>query len=369
MASKKNRKKEIKRLFEKPIVLGPVIAAIITSVAGLLIALFEYVIDSRPPSYQNKTAVKLMSIEEIEAIITDENKLTVYKDTGDTNTYYDGAAFMLLYHNLDEEDRVIKKFTVQAYDIVEDLSINGHYLNFDFMLSTDGAMLYFQNNEWSETGIIEITLTGIEKCGQHLPDISLKDDVSKSWALDSVAPGESDKFMLLHSSDFFVECEESFEGIGQYFLNFTMDILEYDYHYDFVCEVMLSDTGLSFDTGGQGAGDINCYAIGIGTSEPTWSESFDTYQVIPGKQSVCIPILVVPEKPCELSLQIEFETLDGKKFRSPLLENKKIYVPYYDEMSNYINANLIDWDTIDDEYCVKSYPYEDNLQTFSSVVE
>lgn len=83
MASKKNRKKEIKRLFEKPIVLGPVIAAIITSVAGLLIALFEYVIDSRPPSYQNKTAVKLMSIEEIEAIITDENKLKCnsFKDT------------------------------------------------------------------------------------------------------------------------------------------------------------------------------------------------------------------------------------------------------------------------------------------------
>ena len=100
--------------------------------------------------------------------------------------------------------------------------------------------------------------------------------------------------------------------------------------------------------GGCGDDSDSGYIILVDTSEDSWSESYDVYQPLPGNKAVRLPIFIVPEKSCTMSIRIEFETQDGEIIQAEPLKDAKFVIPYVEtDYYEYIDGKLLDWSEVD----------------------
>ena len=326
------------------------IAAIITALWGVgkdLYGLYK----ERNPVFAYETNFDWMSMDEVETIVTDESKVVVYAyedNDSSVNGYRDGVALTALFSNLSNTDREITSFTVFADNIVEDLSPDLVCGPIDS--SADTIALYFYNNGWGESGPIHISVDRIECVEDNNASclqLSLGKNAQTTWIFDSLQPGDWREFSLLMKDDFIIG--ESGHCDGSVMFCLYLDLFLPDTGYDEEIPVLLevSESKLEVHIDGMGGGVDISYVVKIPTDGKTWVKKYPADQKLPANKTVRLPILIVPEKSCFLSIRVEFELSNGEIVKSEELADTYVKVPYYDDWSEYLDGELLDWDNID----------------------
>lgn len=301
------------------------------------------------PKHEYEQCMDWLSMDEAAAVFGGESRVEVYKDYSGANAYYDGAALTVLYNNLDDQDRAIRRLTVYAEDIVRDYSPK---LLEIWHESLSPLVFHIYNEGWGETGNISINFIAAyptEGNASKTPAVvSLQDGADKVWTFDSLQPGESRVFPLLSEKDLKVELLDEFEGSILFMLLFELEAPETGYKMalNFPVEVLPDGTVLPLEDG-RGDGDDIHYVVMVDTTEPQWSRSFVIDQILPAKRTVRLPIFIVPDQSCSMTVRIEFETADGEIIQATPLENANFIVPYYTDPYYYIDGSLIDWEKLD----------------------
>ena len=301
------------------------------------------------PKYEYEQCMDWLSMDEAAAVFGGESRVEIYKDYSSENAYYDGAALTVLYNNLDEQDRAIRRLTVYAEDIVRDLSpVLWVYPQY----SLSPLEFAIQNVGWGETGTIYINYMGIYPSKDNAADIpvalSLRDGVDIAWTFESLKPGEYRGFPLLSEEDLVVERWGEMEDKAEFILLFELEAPETEYKMAlrFPVQVLPDGSVLPIEDGIGGDEDVH-YVVMVDTSEPQWSRSFVIDQILPAKRTVRLPIFVVPDQSCSMTVRIEFETADGEIIEATPLENTRFIVPYYEDPYAYIDGSLLDWEKLD----------------------
>lgn len=341
------------------------ILAVLASIATLLSFFFptpitEFLFPNSPqsnsPTYY--LGADWLQMDAVGAILEGTSHVHLYADSisgvweeSDT-AYHGGAALIALFSNLDEREKIITKFRIYANDIVENLSPD---LRFSFQQDglTDPISCLIYNNGWGETGKIQISFLSIQPQEGYnddaAVDIYLQDGACTFWEFDSVKPGTSGNLPLLSGQDFIIEYkakpEENF--CAYYSVIFIVEAPEQNYVTTMELPLEIGPDYVRLFSLGVGGGTAKNYVVWIDTSSPTYSAEYPVYQRLPGNEVVCIPMLIVPEKSCTMSVQIEFETLEGEIIQAPPLNNANFVIPYYKNPELYVDGNLLDWDNVE----------------------
>lgn len=321
-------------------IIGTIIAGI-----GLVFPIRSCILEKHP-AYNYETYFDWLYMDEAASILTDSSEVSIFYDPiesqWDDSQFYKGATLIALYSNLDEQDQVITEFTVNAQDIVEDLSPRLNY-SFDPFLKPITA--HIKNTGWGETGtmcieFIDITPYPVQGDEDANVTVKVKNNTTTSWTLESLDPGEKRDLFLFSVEDLDIHREGNFT-IASFQFNFMISSLENTYEIPLVFILNVYDKGEEVLTGGYGD-DFTNYVVWIDTSSPKWSKTYHTYQIIPGKQTVRLPIFIVPSKSCTMTVEVEFKTASGARIQATPLINAYFIVPYYDEPTSYINGELLD---------------------------
>ena len=342
------------------------IAAVVALVFLISSVIFRHYREANP-RYAYETVTDWMTMDEVACVLGSQNKSQARMFTGEQylDEFMSGSALTVLYNNLDEQDRIIEEFTVYAEDIVEDLSPR---LLFNAITSSDNQDIYctysFFNYGWGETGEITVNFVGLTRDedtgGGSQVQLFLKEDSPRTWSLPSILPGEWPAFELLGIDDFYVEdsCEPDYSV--SYTLEYEFLAPESNFRMDLIAFLDVTPEGLTISAGGGGAGDERTYVVWVETGSPAWSKTYKTHQVVPGNQTVRLPIFIVPQKSCTMTVTVEFKTADGEIIRATPLENAEYIIPFYEDESTYVDGLLLDWDEVDGETIVfpfKSTPF------------
>lgn len=303
----------------------------------------------RHPKYEFEQCMDWLSMDEAAAVFGGESRVEVYKEYSGENAYYDGAALTVLYNNLDEQDRAIRRLTVYAEDIVRDLTPE---LLETWHASLSPLEFHLYNDGWGETGNISIKFIAAYPTDANATKkpvvVSLQDGADTVWTFDSLQPGERRDFPLLSEKDLKVEIWGEFEESALFLLLFELEAPESGYKMalSFPIEVLPGGIVLPIEDG-RGGGDDTHYVVMVDTSEQKWSRSFVIDQILPAKRTVRLPIFIVPDQSCSMTVRIEFETADGEIIKATPLENTRFIVPYYKDPYAYIDGSLLDWEKLD----------------------
>lgn len=341
------------------------VLAVLASIATILILfiptpitefLFPNNPQDNPPKYYSGS--DWLQMDAAGAILEGTSYVQLYADSisevweeSDT-TYYDGATLIALFSNQDEHEKIITKFRVYANDIVENLSPDLHF-NFWQDELTDPISCDIYNNGWGETGEIRITFSSIQPVEGFNDDLAvdvyLQDGACMFWELDSVKPGCIGNLPLLSGQDFVVEYKaHPKENFPIYYsVAFIVEAPEQNYATTMEFPLEIGPDYVRLFSSGLGGGDARNYVVWIDTSSPTYSAEYPVYQRLPGNEVVCIPMLIVPEKSCTMSVKIEFETLEGEIIQATPLNHANFVIPYYENQWMYVDGNLLDWDSIE----------------------
>lgn len=348
--------------------------AVFASIATILMLLFPTpIIDN---SSQNNSPTYYSGFDWLQmnaagTILEGTSHVQLYADSisevwgGSDTAYYDGAALIALFSNQDEHEKIITKFRVYANDIVENLSPDLHFYFWQDEL-TDPISCEIYNNGWGETGKIQITFSsiqpveGYEEYNDDL-DIYLQDGASTFWELDSVNPGTIGSLPLLSGQDFVVEYKAQLkENFCTYYsVAFIVEAPDQNYTTTMELPLVIGPDYVRLFTSGLGGGEAKNYVVWIDTSSPTYSAEYPVYQRLPGNEVVCIPMFIVPEKSCTMSVQIEFETLEGETIQATPLNHANFIIPYYENQWMYVDGNLLDWDNVEGKV-ITCLPFSDD---------
>ena len=346
MKKAKSRKKKNKVIKTNKSKANYYLCLIGTIITGLtLIFPIRSCILEKHPAYNYEAYFDWMYMDEAASILTDSSEVSIFYDPiesqWDDFRFYKGATLIALYSNLDEQDQVITEFTVRANNIVEDLSPS---LNYSFDSFLEPITAHIKNVGWGETGTMRIEFIGITP----LPDqgdenanvtVKVKDETTTSWTLKSLKPGEKRDLFLFSSEDLSIQREGSFTAACFQFEFMIYAEGSYETPMSFILDVF--EEGEVIHTGGYGD-DFTNYVVWIDTSSPKWSKTYRTYQIIPGKQTVRLPICIVPSKSCTMTVEVEFKTANGTIIQATPLSSAYFIVPYYDEPTSYIDGELLD---------------------------
>lgn len=370
------------------------------AIIGGILAIFQIldiVNDLFPKGYSNEYTSEWLNMEEAEVVLSNTSELTVYKQKATIQDYYagafaltgspqlversnstfddvfyGGAVMVALYHNLDDNERTITKFTVTAKNVVEDISPQLVY-NLD---SYPSALCEIQNLGWEETGAINVRFYKMypwksDHSHGNSIDVALKANSKTSWNYESILPGQARKVNFL--SEFFLNIDwTNLPPLDDFYLQFCVeaensnysDIIEFGVKFS----VTLNRHYIFHGFPELGDGEITGYGIEIDTDSAQWSETFHVNQSLPPKQTIRIPILIYPKKSCNMSIQITFETLDGDIIKSQLLKNASFVVPYYDDV-NYLRHSFetyidgLEWDSEEDGWIYFPYTTSSEIVT------
>lgn len=300
------------------------------------------------PMFVYDTSMDWLHMDEAASVLGTESQIQVYKPQN-VKEYDQGAVLTALYSNYSNQDRCITKFTVYAEDIREDLS---PVLWYD-AITNDGVLdVSCYNNGWGETGALTVEYVEIipyEKSSLHdCVDIMMDPDAVSSWSVPSIDPGTGESFKLLNVESLRVTYIEPFDGVIKYQILFRIYSEETGFETVMPCwlDVYPDEVNLFLSGGGDG-GEKN-YVVWVETSEPQWQETYTVQQWLPAKKTVRLPVFIVAEKTCTMTVRIEFETADGEIIQATPLENARFVVPYYEEPpEEYIDGKLLDWEHID----------------------
>lgn len=302
----------------------------------------------RMPTFTYETNMDWLRMDEAAAVLGTDSQVYVYKPKYG-NEYFQCAVLTALYSNYSEHDRCITEFTVYADDIHEDLSPDIVHEAFE---SDNTLQFHCTNIGWSETGDFTIEYVGItpvEKSDKHnCVDVVVDPDAVSSWNYPSIEPGEEKYISLFNTSDIQITHKKPFNGSIQFEIMFRLYSKETGYEAMLPCWVYISADYVSFQYGANGKGDEKNYVVWVETSEPQWQETYKVQQWLPGNETVRLPIFIVPEKSCTMTIRIEFKTADGEIIQAMPLENARFVVPYYgEEPWEYVDGKLLDWSQID----------------------
>ncbi|MBQ7921447.1 MAG: SMEK domain-containing protein [Clostridia bacterium] len=299
------------------------------------------------PTFTYETNMDWLRMDEAAAVLGTESQVYVYKPKN-ANEYLQCAALTVLYSNYSERDRCITEFTVRAEDIREDLSpVLRHEA-----LENDGVLTFFcENYGWGKTGDFTIEYAGIkpyEESAEHdCVEVQVNPDAVSSWNYPSIEPGEGAYLSLFNTADIQINYKEPFEGSVWFEIMFRLYAEETGYETMLPCWLFVFADHVTFSYGVGGEGDDRNYVVWVPTSNPQWQETYAVQQWLPGNETVRLPVFIVPEKSCMMTIRMEFKTVDGEIIQATPLENARFVVPYYDETpEDYVDGNLLDWDQI-----------------------
>lgn len=280
------------------------------------------------------------------SIYTDEP----VKDIKDLkNVYYYGNMLKMLYNNLDEHERAITKLTVCVDHVVEDTTPR---LEFSSDIVNEAIQLTMQNYGWGETGDIQISLLKITPASNSyvIPNskfeepIVLHENAPTSWELNSIKPGETRTVELLKKEDFVLNPDYPDAAYLGYVLTFELYARETNYKRTLKCKINCEEYPLLLAPPEDNL--ETAYIVWAETSNPEWSRTYQIEEIIPGNKMEQIPVFIIPEKSCTMTLQIRLETLDGETIAAVPLENMKFIIPYYLDKKEYVENMILDWDKI-----------------------
>lgn len=272
----------------------------------------------------------------------------IYTDEPVQDAYYFGNMVKMLYNNLGEHEEAITRLSVCVEDVVEDTSPRLKYSN----KMVDSAVQHtLQNYGWGETGKIQISFIDIvphgswrEQQDPTLPEpIALHEDAPVFWELESIKPGDEITFELLTEDDLILNPDNPQAARLGYTMKFELFAAETNYKVTLVCEIYYQEPW-------------NCYAspVKLETTYVVWAETANsewecTYPIqdtIARNSLEQIPIFIIPEKSCTMTVRIQLETYDGKIIDTIVLENAKFIIPYHSDKSEYIEEMILDWDYV-----------------------
>lgn len=302
------------------------------------------------PNYSYETNFDWLEMEEAVSVLSSANQVHIFCNPNELsdNTFYDGAALIALYHNLAQQERIITQFSVYAENIEEDLS---PLLSYSFSRLMNPVSLSLYNSGWGETGTIQIELLSLTPAygfeDQDAVDLSIKEDAQISWTFDTLQPGETRDYSLLSEDDFVVEKKGDFDFVV-FHMKYILTASESDYYDTLECAIQIFPDRMEILMDGLGDGNVVNYIVWVDTSSPSWSNTYPTYQRIPGNQTVRLPIFIMPAKSCTMTVRVEFETADGKTIQATPLQEAHFIIPYYEsDPVTYVDGKLLDWNAID----------------------
>ena len=308
------------------------------------------------PTFAYETHFDWLRMDEAEAILSNQSEVTVYNLPFDK--FYNGVSLTILYNNLCDYERTITSFSVYADNIVEDYSPDLISIIQDLF---DPITVDMYNNGWGETGKIEINVENLlldpTYEDKQTVKLSLKNDAATSWIFESIKPGETRQLTFLEKDDFIIEYLSSFDGWVAYNLYLSVSALESNYVDSIIVPIYINYDG-EIHVGGGGAGgpEPTYYVVEVDTSNPSWSATYKTSQLLPAKKTVRLPVFIIPSMSCEMSIRIKFELDDGEVIESTPLENAHFVVSYHNDWSNYVKGELLNWNK--GENRVVYFPFE-----------
>lgn len=300
------------------------------------------------PMFVYDTSMDWLHMDEAASVLGSESQIQVYKHEND-DEFAKGAVLTVLYSNYSDQDRCITKFTVYAENIQEDLLPVVWYE----AEPVNGVLkCWCYNSGWSETGELTVDYIGIspveESDKYNCVDVRLDENTISTWNFPSIEAGESQELQLFNTEDIQVTYIEPFEDHIKYDVTFRLYSEETGFETILHCDLLVypDDIGLLHINGG-GEDDRN-YVVWVETSEPQWQETYTVQQWLPAKETVRLPVFILADKTCTMTVRIEFETADGEIIQATPLENARFVVPYYEEsLYDYVDGKLLDWEHID----------------------
>ena len=285
--------------------------------------------------------------------------------------YSSGAELVTLYHNLDDQQRVISGFKVTCSDIEKDNAPALHAKVYDPYWSeayhdSNRLICEVTNHGWGTADKIKISLYSITKntFGNHQDsDEPVLIDKNYDYYLDNIQlkPGEKAEIPLLSEKSFLSDFHMEDEPVGTYFaiiFKLTAVALNQDseiYQRDIWCQVDKDGDEVRIHRGWSYEPDVTPVVIKIPVSQSSTEKYFDIRQVLPAKETLAIPIIVSPEQSCRMTVQIDFQMLDGEVIHADPLNNAHFFVDYLGE--EIIDGSTADLNSIDTQNRKVSFPY------------
>ena len=309
-----------------------------------------------------------LEMEEAFDLLTEKSKVNIYTthQTSDTDNsadmcYYNGVTMIALFSNKADVDRNIVRFSVYAEDIVENLSPDIHCTWVEDCSNPITAN--FCNNGWGETGELHIFISNndigyYEKKDANIAQISICKGAQNDWVFDSIRPGELKTLSFASPDIFDVQWKDPTVKSISFYIRIVIYAPEIGYATSSLIPMTATPHGVQAEgVGGMGGNEDKNYVIVVDTSFGSWSQKYPIYQRIPARQTVKLPIFILPMKSCSMSLRIEFELDDGETIIAEPLYNAAIKVPYYTELQDYVSGDDLDWSSLEGSATIW-FPYE-----------
>ena len=316
------------------------------------------------PSYDYDLNTEWMDMEVAFNLLTEKSGVSIYTSSRiiDNHTedsfYFEGVSLVALFSNKEDVERNIIKFSVFVDDIEENLSPDIECVMVED--NSDPITAHFSNTGWGDTGEIHLSIKDVLYNDNSVADISILEGVENDWIFESIPPGETRVFTFADTKIFNVIWKDySVESTN---FSILVDICAPKTGYSTSCVVTMKATPdgvVACSIGGEGGdGDVN-YVILVDTSMRNWASTYNIYQRIPAKQTVRLPIFIMPTKSCSMSIRVEFELEDGEIIIANPLYHVPIRVPYYTELTEYISGETLDWNALEGNAEIW-FPYEMN---------
>ena len=305
------------------------------------------------PEYKYEMSTDWLHLNQLSTYISNQDRVAIYDNRRQNNNdeYENGASLIALYTNFDSQARVISKINIYAENIVRD---NNPVLELYGSRNDDGAfLLYVRNSGWGTSNDLQLKHKIISK-SEDL-QIDLNDSIKRESEIFSLKPGEIAEIPLLSLNDLKI-CWKGSSDVQPHTGSALVKVQLLDLvtgetiDYEYVLEIWADRINVQVPLP-QTDGTVTNYVVIVDTSTPNWYRSFDVHQVVPGKQTVRIPIIIMPDQSCFMDIRIEFETLDGEKFTVSSLNTAKYKVradnldsSLYDR---YVDGSAVDWDDIE----------------------
>lgn len=345
------RKESNKELTKRQVKYGKIalVISIIAIIVTILLFLAEYCIEEYRHTYHKYTYeiyADWTLLDEIATYFSNQDQIIVYDNSAisQNGEYYNGAALIAFYTNYDAQDRVITGFNVYIKDIVEDNSSNlACCFSYDYQ---DDLTVAVWNNGWGSSGEIAINYISIEGYDTDSLQINLKESSVHSRKIAELDSGEISYIPLYSADDFEIHWDDDITLDSDRFAVADMQLqlvdLETGTVREYSAPFCVSGNKVSPYPPYEGVEDVQKnYVIIVDTSAATWEKSYKVFQPLPGGQTIRIPILIMPNRSCSMSIEIEFETLDGETIKLTPLIDAEFQVPYFESYNRYIDGKVI----------------------------
>lgn len=140
--------------------------------------------------YVCDASIKWYDLDCVYSLLTNKSEIDFYFNN--SGYYYNGICLYTLFSNKENVDRSIVNFTVNANDIVEDLSPRLSIV--DVKDYSDPIEIKVSNFGWGETGKVCVTIKDISFVypeDNEIAEITLNNEMKNMWDFPSILPGET----------------------------------------------------------------------------------------------------------------------------------------------------------------------------------